>query len=152
MADRKELLLIMNPKSGTMLAPKHLAEIIGGFSNAGYLTKVLMTTGHGDARRFAAEYGGDVDTVVVSGGDGTLNEAIDGLISGGHKTKLGYIPAGSTNDFANSIGLPKGINECGTTILMVTHEHDIVRHFGGRIININKGVISFDEVVGGKGK
>ena len=50
------------------------------------------------------------------------------------------------------VELLKGINECGTTILMVTHEHDIVRHFGGRIININKGVISFDEVVGGKGK
>ncbi|MBR1750526.1 MAG: cell division ATP-binding protein FtsE [Ruminococcus sp.] len=50
------------------------------------------------------------------------------------------------------VELLKGINECGTTILMVTHEHDIVRHFGGRIINIDKGVISFDEVVGGKGK
>ena len=50
------------------------------------------------------------------------------------------------------VELLKGINECGTTILMVTHEHDIVRHFGGRIININKGVISFDEVVGGKAK
>lgn len=50
------------------------------------------------------------------------------------------------------VELLKGINECGTTILMVTHEHDIVRHFGGRIINIDKGVISFDEVVGGKAK
>ncbi|MBQ6675296.1 MAG: cell division ATP-binding protein FtsE [Ruminococcus sp.] len=50
------------------------------------------------------------------------------------------------------VELLKGINECGTTILMVTHEHDIVRHFGGRIINLNKGVISFDEVVGGKAK
>ncbi len=50
------------------------------------------------------------------------------------------------------VDLLKGINECGTTILMVTHEHDIVRHFGGRIININKGVIAFDEVVGGSAK
>lgn len=50
------------------------------------------------------------------------------------------------------VDLLKGINECGTTILMVTHEHDIVRHFGGRIININKGVIAFDEVVGGNAK
>ncbi len=50
------------------------------------------------------------------------------------------------------VELLKGINQCGTTILMVTHEHDIVRHFGGRIININKGVISFDEVVGGTAK
>jgi cell division transport system ATP-binding protein len=47
------------------------------------------------------------------------------------------------------VGLLKGINECGTTILMVTHEHDLVRYFGGRIININKGSIAFDEVIGG---
>lgn len=47
------------------------------------------------------------------------------------------------------IELLKGINECGTTILMVTHEHDLVRHFGGRIININSGEIVFDEVIGG---
>ena len=47
------------------------------------------------------------------------------------------------------VGLLKGINECGTTILMVTHDHDLVRYFGGRIININSGSIAFDEVVGG---
>ena len=47
------------------------------------------------------------------------------------------------------VELLKGINECGTTILMVTHEHDLVRYFGGRIININKGSIAFDEVVEG---
>ena len=47
------------------------------------------------------------------------------------------------------VELLKGINECGTTILMVTHEHDLVRSFGGRIININKGNIAFDEFIGG---
>ena len=47
------------------------------------------------------------------------------------------------------VELLKGINECGTTVLMVTHEHDLVRYFGGRIININKGSIAFDEMIGG---
>lgn len=47
------------------------------------------------------------------------------------------------------VDLLKGINDCGTTILMVTHEHDLVRHFGGRIINIDSGEIVFDEVIGG---
>lgn len=47
------------------------------------------------------------------------------------------------------VELLKGINECGTTILMVTHEHDLVRHFGGRIINITQGEVVFDEVIGG---
>ena len=47
------------------------------------------------------------------------------------------------------VELLKGINDCGTTVLMVTHEHDLVRHFGGRIINITDGRIVFDEVIGG---
>ncbi len=47
------------------------------------------------------------------------------------------------------VDLLRSINECGTTVLMVTHEHDLVRYFGGRIININKGEIAFDEVIGG---
>ena len=47
------------------------------------------------------------------------------------------------------VDLLKSINECGTTVLMVTHEHDLVRYFGGRIININKGSIAFDDVIGG---
>lgn len=47
------------------------------------------------------------------------------------------------------VELFKGINACGTTILMVTHEHDIVKHFGGRIININAGTVAFDEIIGG---
>ena len=47
------------------------------------------------------------------------------------------------------VDLLRSINECGTTVLMVTHDHDLVRYFGGRIININKGSIAFDEVIGG---
>ena len=92
MQDRKKLLLIMNPKSGVMLAPKYMADIIERFSRTGYLTQVLMTTAKGDARDFAHKYGEEADVVVVSGGDGTLNEVIDGLISGGHDTPIGYIP------------------------------------------------------------
>ena len=102
MHDRKKLLFIMNPKAGVMLAPKYMASIIESFSGAGYLTQVLMTTGKGDARDFAAEYGGESDVVVVSGGDGT---------------PIGYIPAGSTNDFASSVGLPKNIHECVDRII-----------------------------------
>ncbi|MBR2674106.1 MAG: YegS/Rv2252/BmrU family lipid kinase [Mogibacterium sp.] len=116
-ARRKKLLFIMNPKSGVMLAPKHMAEIVGIFSNAGYLTEVLMTRGKGDARDFASEYGGEASIVAISGGDGTFNEVVDGLIRAGHKTPIGYIPAGSTNDFAHSIGLPKQILDCAGIIV-----------------------------------
>ena len=130
--DRKTLLFIMNPKAGVMLAPKHMSGIIESFSGAGYLTQVLMTTGKGDARDYAAEYGGESDIVVVSGGDGTLNEVIDGLLSKGLKTPIGYIPAGSTNDFANSIGLPKTINDCVERIINGTAGLVDIGSFNGR--------------------
>ena len=129
---RKKILFIMNPKSGLMQAPKHMADIIGIFSGAGYLTQVLMTTGPGDANSFAAEYGGEADIVAVSGGDGTLNGAIDGLLKGGHNTPIGYIPAGSTNDFANSIGLPKSILECAEKVVRGTPQHVDIGCFNGR--------------------
>lgn len=132
MHNRKNLLFIMNPRSGLMQAPKYMAEIVGRFSGAGYLTQVLMTEGKGDARDFAAEYGGEADTVVVSGGDGTLNEVIDGLLSGGHSTPLGYIPAGSTNDFASSLGLPKSIPACVDRILNGTAGPIDIGCFNGR--------------------
>ena len=132
MQNRKKLLLIMNPKSGLMQAPKHMAEILESFSGAGYLPQVLMTAGRGDARDFAAEYSGTVDTVVVSGGDGTLNEVIDGLISSGSTTPIGYIPSGSTNDFANSVGLPKSIHECVGRIISGTPHPIDIGSFNGR--------------------
>ena len=114
---RKRILFIMNPKSGVMLAPKYMSEIIGIFSSAGYITEVLMTKETGNAREFTEMYGGDADIVAVSGGDGTFNEVVDGLISSGHKAPIGYIPSGSTNDFANSIGLPKQILTCAGIIV-----------------------------------
>jgi YegS/Rv2252/BmrU family lipid kinase len=129
---RKKLLIIMNPKSGVMLAPKYLSDIVQRFSYAGFLTQILMTEGRGDARDFAAEYGGDVDRIVVSGGDGTLNEVIDGLITAGHNTTLGYIPSGSTNDFANSIGLPPTIFDCVDTVIEGTPTQFDIGSFNGR--------------------
>lgn len=132
MHKRKKLLFVMNPRSGLMQAPKHMAEIIERFSGAGYLTEVLLTKAGGDARDFVSEYGGEADIVVVSGGDGTLNEAIDGLISGGYKTPVGYIPSGSTNDFANSIGLPKSILACADRIVSGTPKPVDIGCFNGR--------------------
>ena len=132
MEERRKLLLIMNPKSGVMLAPKYMADIIERFSRTGYLTQVLMTTAKGDARDFAHEYGKEADIVVVSGGDGTLNEVIDGLISGGHDIPIGYIPSGSTNDFANSVGLPKNIFDCVDGIIYGKPHSVDIGSFNGR--------------------
>ncbi len=102
----KSLYLIINPNAGTRQGRRFLPEIISVFSHAGYLCTVCVTDKRGDAVDFARNHAGKADLVVACGGDGTLNEVITGLQLGGHKTPLGYIPCGSTNDFANGLGLP----------------------------------------------
>jgi YegS/Rv2252/BmrU family lipid kinase len=101
MHDRKKLLLIMNPKSGVMLAPKYLSELVERFSRGGFLTQILMTTAKGDARDFAAEYGGEVDVVAVSGGDGTLNEVVNGAADFPF-AQVSVLPIGTGNDFVRN--------------------------------------------------
>ena len=102
----KSLHLIVNPNAGTRQARRFLPEIISVFNRAGYLCSVYVTKKRGDAADFTRACAGQADLVVACGGDGTLNEVITGLQLGGHKTALGYIPCGSTNDFASGLGLP----------------------------------------------
>lgn len=102
----KRLLLLVNPNAGTRQARRFLPEIISVFNRAGWLSSVYITEKRGDAVDFTRACAGSADLVVACGGDGTLNEVITGLQLGGHKTALGYIPCGSTNDFASGLGLP----------------------------------------------
>ena len=101
----KKLLFIMNPFSGQKKANKVLPEILMVFAQAGYDVRIAMTTGQGAATRYAQNWGGDADLVVCCGGDGTLNETVTGLLRAGLKTPIGYIPSGTTNDFASSLKL-----------------------------------------------
>ena len=101
----KKLLFIMNPYAGQKKANKVLPEILMLFTEAGYDISICMTTGPGCATRLAAERGGDHDLVVCCGGDGTLNETISGLLMAGIQVPVGYIPSGTTNDFASSLKL-----------------------------------------------
>ena len=102
----KPLHLIINPNAGTRQGRRFLPEIISAFSQAGYLCSVYVTEQRGDAAAFARSHAGEAELVVACGGDGTLNEVITGMQLGGHRPFLGYVPCGSTNDFANGIGLP----------------------------------------------
>ena len=105
----KKMLFIMNPFAGVKRANRHLTDILLMFTQAGYEVTTHMTLGRGDAAAVAREKGKDVDLVVCCGGDGTLNETITGLLSAGADTPIGYIPAGSTNDFAASLNLSTNI-------------------------------------------
>ena len=101
----KKMLFIVNPISGQKKAVKLLPEIINLFNRADYEVITYITGAQGDAIRMAALRGGEVDLVVCCGGDGTFNETISGLLQAGHLTPVGYIPSGSTNDFAASLKL-----------------------------------------------
>ena len=102
----KSLLLIMNPNAGIRQGRRFLPDFISVFTHAGYLVTALMTEKRGDAADFVRLYGGKADLVVACGGDGTLNEVIAGLLALGEDIPVGYIPCGSTNDFASGLGLP----------------------------------------------
>lgn len=112
----KKLLLIMNPCAGQRRANRHLADIIALFNRKGYLVTAAMTAARGDGIRLVRELGAGMDLIVCIGGDGTFNETITGLLSAGLDIPLGYIPAGSTNDFANSLKLPTDIRKAAEAI------------------------------------
>ena len=101
-----KLLFVFNPKSGTGMIKNHLLEIVDIMVKAGYEPTVYPTQCRGDATRKVREDGARFDRIVCSGGDGTLDEVVTGIREGKLQIPLGYIPAGSTNDFARSIGIP----------------------------------------------
>lgn len=102
----KKMLFIMNPYAGKRRANKYLADILEMFNRADYLVTVHMTAGPGDATGVVQALTPGMDIVVCCGGDGTFNETVAGLLKANVDIPVGYIPAGSTNDFAASLHLP----------------------------------------------
>lgn len=104
---KRKLMLIINPAAGRGSYKNNLGEALQILDNGGYRTSLFFTAGSGDATEYAARYGGDYDTVACIGGDGTLSEVISGLMRLEARPKLGYIPMGTANDVATTLGLPK---------------------------------------------
>lgn len=100
---QKKLLMIINPRAGRNKPMGPMFEACSILSTAGYLLSIRKTAGSGDAARIAREEGGDYDLVVAVGGDGTLNETVNGLAALASPPPLGYLAQGSTNDFASSL-------------------------------------------------
>ena len=101
----KKLLFIVNPRAGRTRSTAPLFEAASIFSNAGYLISIRQTASRGDATRFVLENGSNFDRIVCYGGDGTLNEVVTGAMQLSAPPPIGYIPGGSTNDFAASLHL-----------------------------------------------
>ena len=113
----KKMLFIMNPFAGQKKANKALSEILLLFSQAGHEVVTHMTTGQGDASVEAQRWADRMDLVVCCGGDGTLNEVITGVLRAGSTTPIGYIPAGTTNDFASSLKLSGNLLQAARDIV-----------------------------------
>ena len=99
----------MNPCAGTKNANKFLTDILVLFGKHGYNNTVYMTEAAGDAKKYTKKNAPNFDLIVAIGGDGTFNEVVAGVLKSGADVEVGYIPAGSTNDFANSLKLSKNI-------------------------------------------
>ncbi|MBO5087261.1 MAG: YegS/Rv2252/BmrU family lipid kinase [Lachnospiraceae bacterium] len=103
----KSLLFILNPSAGRKHIKTKLFDIVDLFVKADYNVRVYPTQAKEDAVRIVSEEGWLYDLIVCAGGDGTLDEVVTGCMKCGCDTPIGYIPCGTTNDFAKSLGIPK---------------------------------------------
>ena len=127
----KKLLLIVNPRAGKNKSRAPLFDAVSLFSKAGYLVHVYTTEGRGTATAAAAMLGEQFDVVVCAGGDGTLNETVAGLMTLSRRPPIGYLPCGSTNDFAASLHIPLRITEAAEAVVSGTpYSLDIGVHNG----------------------
>ncbi len=124
----KRVLVVMNPNAGQKRGKRYLADILELFRKNEYVTTVMLTVRQGDAVSLVKDHGKGMDMIVCIGGDGTFNEVVNGVLEAKLSTPIGYIPAGSTNDFANSLKLPKNMVKAAMQIIQGTpHTVDVGR-------------------------
>ena len=111
------MLFVFNPKAGKGKIKTHLLDIVDIFSSHDYEIIIRSTQAPRDAYEKAKEYANSVDMIVCSGGDGTLDEVVTGIMEAESNVPIGYIPAGSTNDFANSLFMPKNMTKVAEMIM-----------------------------------
>ena len=111
------MLFVFNPKAGKGKIKTHLLDIVDIFSSHDYEIIIRSTQAPRDAYEKAKEYANSVDMIVCSGGDGTLDEVVTGIMEAESSVPIGYIPAGSTNDFANSLSISKDMVQAAKDII-----------------------------------
>lgn len=116
---RKKLLFVFNPRSGKGRIKNSLFELTDLFTGVGYDVTVHPTQDAEDCSKTVVRLAGEYDVLAVSGGDGTLNEAVAGMLElpEEQRVPIGYIPSGTMNDFANGNGIPKDIVSAAKTLI-----------------------------------
>ena len=113
----KNMLFVYNPRAGKAQIRSNLLDIIDIFVKAGYEVTAYPTQEPGDAIKAVKERREGYDIVVCSGGDGTLDEVVTGMMQCEEKLPIGYVPAGSTNDFANSLKIPRSMIKAADVVV-----------------------------------
>lgn len=133
MSNKKRVLVIINPCSGRYTVRNQLLHIADDFTKAGFETTVYTTQKRGDATEYAKLLADKFDLIVCRGGDGTFNETANGILESGIDIPLGYIPSGTTNDFAHSLGIPTNTTKAIDLICNVEPKyHDMGQINNGR--------------------
>ena len=128
----KKLLMILNPMAGMRKANRFLPEILRLFIEHGYSCEIYVTGAPGEAAEYLSHSRHSWQMIVCAGGDGTLNETIAGMLAAGMKCPLGYIPCGTTNDYAASIGLSPDVLQAARDIVEGRAQSIDVGSFNGR--------------------
>lgn len=113
----KNMLFVFNPKSGKAKIKNKLLGIVEAFVGAGYEVTIRPTQYPGEAVELIKNKKNEYDIVACSGGDGTLDEVVHGMLQAEKKVPIGYIPAGSTNDFARTLGIPKDMEKAAKVVV-----------------------------------
>ncbi|HEX6595206.1 MAG TPA: diacylglycerol kinase [Bacillota bacterium] len=114
----KKARIIYNPTAGRESFKRELPDVLNRLEKAGYETSAHATTGEGDAKKATeTAIGRRFDVIIVAGGDGTINEVVQGMAEKEYRPKLGIIPAGTTNDFARALNIPRDVKKAVDVIV-----------------------------------
>lgn len=115
--DKKKMLFIYNPHAGKASIRSNLLDMIDIFTKAGFEVTAYPTQQQGDAIKATKEKADDVQVLACSGGDGTLDEVVTGMMECENRIPIGYVPAGTTNDFAKSLGISSSMIKAAESIV-----------------------------------
>lgn len=144
--NHKNLLFILNPNAGKGEIRSKAVRILQLFSAAGYDSLVSPTLHSGEIPEIIQRRANGVDLVVCCGGDGTLNETVTGLMKLDPRPPLGYLPAGTVNDFASSLGISKDLEEAAQTVLSGSPVDVDIGRFGEQYFTYVAAFGAFTEV------
>lgn len=109
--------MVVNPKSGTGKIKTELFKVCDALSKGGYRVTVHITAKRGDATETVKNLSAEYSTIVVCGGDGTLNEVITGVMLNGNTYKIGYIPSGTLNEWSQGLKISRSISKAAKDIV-----------------------------------